>query len=88
MGAEAHQIEEAVLRHAVDEHKVWLEVAIPVVAPFTTKGMIAIQGRERLVSGEKPDDGHEQIIQPIAVPSGLLPLIVALEAAGVPDFTH
>ena len=76
------------MRHAVDEHKVWLEVAIPVVAPFSTEGMIAVQGRERLVSGEEPDGGHEQIIKPITIPSSLLPPIVPFEAVGVPDFTH
>jgi len=51
MGTEAYQIKEAVLRHAVDEHKIWLEVTIPMIAPFTPKGMIAAQGRKRLIGG-------------------------------------
>jgi hypothetical protein len=88
VGSETHQVKKVGLCLAINKHEVRLEVAISMVAPFTCQRMVTVQDWKGYICDQKGNDGRNQVVEVLAVPPGLLPFVVALEAAGVPDFTH
>jgi hypothetical protein len=63
MRAETHQFEAVIIRFAIDENEIGLDMAVAVIAPFTGKHMVEISSRQRLIGGEQVDYLHEQSVQ-------------------------
>lgn len=63
-------------------------MAVPVIFPIASQGMVAVARFKRLIAGQRPQDRHQLSIERCTV----LPLsptfVVALELAGVLNPSH
>ncbi len=53
------ELQHGVIRFSIDQHQVRLDVAIPVVFPFTCQGMVSILLGHWFVIGQNCDDGDK-----------------------------
>ncbi len=53
MRAKTHELEVVIIRLAVDENEIGLDMAVAMVAPFAGQRVIEIPVRERLISGQQ-----------------------------------
>lgn len=67
-----------IVRFLVDQDQVWLDMAVPMIAPFAGKWMVNIARRERQVSSKQIDYFHQQGINGITVAP---PIFVACSRA-------
>ena len=82
MRAKAHQAQRVSIGLLVDQHQVGLDVAIPVILPVPGQRVVAVPRFQRLVAGERDQDGQQVGIKRGPVPPFRLALVVALELAG------
>ena len=75
--AQTHQLQSSFVGQAIYEHQVWLDVAIAVVFPVTSKAMIMVARFQRLVVGKSDDHSSQISLQGQAV----LPFGFALEVS-------
>lgn len=59
MRAEPHQAQRVGVGLLVDQHQVGLDVAIPVILPVPGQRVVAVPRFQRLVAGERDQDGHQ-----------------------------
>lgn len=79
MRAEAHQAQRVGVGLLVDQHQVGLDVAIPVILPVPGQRVVAVPRFQRLVVGERDQDGHQVGVERGPVLPFRLALVVALE---------
>ena len=85
MRAQPHQIEVRRVRLSIDEHEVRPDVAVAVVGPVTGERVIEISARQLRIGLQQIDRMGEVSVERLAMPPGLLALVVALEAVRVPN---
>src|ERR1700693_431288 len=86
--AEADKVQARLVRLAVDQDEVGPDVAIAVIAPLAAERVIEIPPRQRLVLFPHRHGLPARGIEVLGAPPRLLPLVVAPEAAGVPNSPH
>ena len=65
----------------VDQHQVWLDVAIPVVFPFASKRVVTVLLRQRMVVCQRRDNGNEITLQRLPVRAFGFTFQIALKLA-------
>src|SRR5207237_9109802 len=85
---EAHQFQIFVVRLSVDENEVRPDVAVAVILPLATKPVIEIPARQWRIGREHGQRVHQEGIELLAVPAGLLASVIALEARRIFNRPH
>lgn len=88
MRADAHELEHIIIRLPVDQHQIGLDVAVPVILPFPSQGVVREPGRQGLVIHQQLKHRHQDGFNAPVFWRGLDPLEVALERAGVLNGPH
>jgi hypothetical protein len=69
MRAEADQVEMIFIRLPVNQDQVRLDVAVPVVGPFTGEWVIEVAVGQGKIGSERVHDAHQDSIESLAVAS-------------------
>ena len=69
MRAEADKLKAGLVRLAVDQNEVGLDVAVAVIVPFAGERVIEIPPGQRLVLRQQRDGFQEIAVEALAVPS-------------------
>ena len=72
----------------VDQHQVWLDVAIPVTCPVTGQVMVPMFDRERLIIDQRHKDRHQRSIKRCSVLPFSFAFVVAPESCGALNLPH
>src|SRR6266481_8125208 len=88
MRAEPDELQACFIWLPVNQDEVGSDVAIAVIVPLAAERVIEIPSGQRLIFRQQ-GDGCQQIgVKALAVPSRLLPLVVAPETASVFNIPH
>ncbi len=63
MRAKSNELQHSIIRFTVNQHQVWLDVAIPVILPIASQRVVALLLGQRLVVRQILNDGNEIIRQ-------------------------
>lgn len=86
--AEANKLKAVVIRLPIDQHQVRPDVAVAAIVPLAGERMIEVAARQLPFGRQYIDGLQQQGIEGLAMRSGLLPLVIALEAVGVFNRPH
>jgi hypothetical protein len=82
--AKANQIEVFIIRFALDQNQIKLDMAVSMIRPFAWKWMIEMAAGQRDIWGKQIYDFHQGGIKRLAVPPWFFPFVIALESTSFP----
>ena len=88
MRAETDELQYSVIRFAINQHQVRLDVAVPVILPIAVQRVVAVFLGQRLVVRQVGHDGDEITRQRLPMRAFGFALVVALELAGLFNRPH
>ena len=88
MRTETNQIKVLIVKLAVNQDKIGLDMAVAMIVPIAGKGMIAMTRRQGPVSYKQIDNFHQASIERLSVPSGFFPFIVVFETTCRSNCSH
>eukprot|EP01012_Entosiphon_sulcatum_P034746 TRINITY_DN44123_c0_g1_i1.p1 TRINITY_DN44123_c0_g1~~TRINITY_DN44123_c0_g1_i1.p1 ORF type:complete len:136 (+),score=4.50 TRINITY_DN44123_c0_g1_i1:270-677(+) len=88
MRSETHELQHGVIRLAVNQHQVGLDVTVPVVFPVAGEGVVTVLLGQRLVIRQGCDDGNEIARQRLTMRAFGFAFIIAFEPAGLFNRPH